>query len=139
MDGKLENPTLKLENIENIAEANYCLYEEKNLFDNKGNFYDSAMYYNSFSDRNANICCETLLGKKYSKFKATLFVPKGSTWEEKHTIKIIGDGEVLLQDIEMDKTSDPLDIEISVTDVDNFKVIFDGCDGIYIANGGFYQ
>lgn len=139
MDGKLEEPTLKLEDIENIAEAHYRLEKEENIFDNYGNFYDSSVHYNSYSNADANICCETLLNKKYSKFKATLFVPKGATWEQEQTIQIIGDGKVLSQEIMMDKTSKPIDIEIPITDVNNFKIIFDKVAGIYIANGGFYQ
>ncbi len=139
MGGKLQNPTLKLEDIENIAEAHYRLEKEENIFDNYGNFYDSSVYYNSYSNADANICCETLLNKKYNKFKATLFIPKGAAWEKEQTLQIIGDGKVLFQEIKMDKTSKPIDIEISITDVNNFKIIFDEVDGIHIANGGFYQ
>ena len=137
MDGKLEEPTLKLEDIENIAGDRYRLETAKNIFENYGSFYDSAVYNGRWADEND--CCETLLNKKFSKFKATLFVPKGADWREEHTIKIIGDGKVISPEIIMNKTSEPIDIEIPITDVNNFKIIFDGNEGIHIANGGFYQ
>ena len=139
MNGKLENPTLKLEDIENIAEWKSSLVGEKNIFDNYGNFYDSCVRYkNSLSKEFANVCCETLLNKKYNTFKAILFIPEKSNWEGDSSLKIIGDGKLLMEQV-MNKTSEPVDIEVSVAGINNFKIIFGGETKMYIANGGFYQ
>ena len=139
MDGKLEYPTLKLEDIENIAERNAFLDEEKNLFDNYGNFYDSYVCYeNGLGSQYGNVCCETLLNKKYSKFKATLFIPEGSNWDGESGIKIIGDGKLLYENV-MNKASKPIDIEVPITDINNFKIIFKDEAETHIANAGFYQ
>ena len=139
MNGELEHPTLNLEDIENIAERNVFLDKEKNIFDNYGNFYDSYVCYeNGLGSQYGNICCETLLNKKYSTFKATLFIPEGSNWDGESNIRIIGDGKLILEEV-MNKTSEPIDIEVSVTEVNDFKIIFGGETEIYIANGGFYQ
>ena len=138
MDGKLEKPTLKLEDIENIAENAYFFKIKNNIFDNYGNFYDTVARSSLIST--TNNCCETLLDGKYSKFKATLFVPEGSYWNDNRYIKIIGDGKVIYSSGEMNKTSEPVDIEVSVVGINNFKIIFaDYDEGINIANGGFYQ
>ena len=64
MDGKLQNPTVKLTDLKNIASRNDGLEKSKNVFDNYGNFYSRAIY----SDYSQNNCCEVLLDKKYSKF-----------------------------------------------------------------------
>ena len=139
INGKLEHPTLRLEDIENIAERNAFLDREKNIFDNYGNFYDSYVCYeNGLGSEFGNVCCETLLNKKYSTFKATLFIPEGSTWDGESSIKIIGDGKLILEEV-MSKISKPIDIEVSVADINNFKIIFGGEAETYIANGGFYQ
>ena len=114
-------------------------WDEENIFDNYGNFYDTCVHYkNSLSDEFANICCEVLLNKKYSKFKATLFVPEGSSWDGESSIKIIGDGKLLYENV-MNKTSEPVDIEVPITGVNNFKILFGDETETYIANGGFYQ
>ena len=140
MSGKLEQPTLKLEDIENIAARNWFLDEEENIFDNYGNFYDSCVYYSNeiMSSDYGNICCETLLDKKYSTFKATLFVPKESNWDGESSIKIIGDGKLLYENV-MNKTSKPVDIEVPISGVNNFKILFGDEAETFIANAGFYQ
>ena len=123
INGKLEHPTLRLEDIENIAERNAFLDREKNIFDNYGNFYDSYVCYeNGLGSEFGNVCCETLLNKKYSTFKATLFIPEGSTWDGESSIKIIGDGKLILEEV-MSKISKPIDIEVSVADINNFKIM----------------
>ena len=81
-----------------------------------------------------------LLDKKYSKFKATLFIPQGADWETNtHTITIIGDEKVLFTSDEMGKASKPVDIEVDITNVNDFKIIWKHQNSIRIANAGFYQ
>lgn len=144
MDGKLEKPTAKLIDLKNIASEKYDT--DKNIFDNYGNFYNSAIHCGSLWTSLRNNSCEVLLDKKYSKFKATLFVPQGADWEEGtiDNITIIGDEKVIFPTeasgkIEMNKTSKPVDIEVDVSNINDFKIIFAKNDGIRIANAGFYQ
>ena len=140
MDGKLEKPTLRLEDIENIADNKGNFSKEQNIFDNYNNFYGSAVL------GSGNTCCETLLNKKYSKFKATLLIPKGTSWasDKTYNISIIGDDKILFTSNEMSKTSQPIDVEIDITNVNNFKILFGNISlfdyhGVCIANGGFFQ
>lgn len=144
MNGKLENPTTKLIDMKNIASEKYDT--DKNVFDNYGNFYNSAIHCGSLWISKRNNSCEVLLDKKYSKFKATLFVPQGADWKEDFIdyISIIGDEKVIFptessEKIEMNKTSKPISIEVDVSNINNFKIIFAQNDGIRIANAGFYQ
>lgn len=141
MDGKLENPTAKLEDLENIAGHDYDLDSAKNVFDNYGNFYNRAFYhYDAGVRKSQNDCYEVLLDKKYSKFKATLFIPQGADWKTNtHTITIIGDEKVLFTSDEMGKASKPVDIEVDITNVNDFKIIWKNQNSIRIANAGFYQ
>lgn len=139
MDGKLKSPTAKLVDLENIAYNKYSTVQ--NVFDNYDNFYNSAIHCAPVYSANRNTSCEVLLNKKYSKFKATLFIPKGTKWDEEDVdyLTFIGDEKQLYKSQEMTKTSEAINIEIDVTDVNDFKIIFNKNDGIRIANAGFYQ
>ena len=139
MEGKLKEPTAKLTDLKNIAGSSYST--EKNKFDNYGNFYNSAVYVEDSLFKYKNDCYEVLLDKKYSKFKATLFVPDGANWKENETdfITVIGDENVIFKSAEMGKTSKAVNIEVDITNVNDFKIVFNECDKIRIANAGFYQ
>ena len=139
MDGKLQKPTATFEDLTNIAENRWNFITEKNIFDNDNDgFYSKAYHYGgtglSFS---GNDCCEYLLNKKYSKFKATLFVEKGSNWSGSEEIIIVGDEEVL-GEWEFTKETKPVDIELDIPEVDNFKILFSGYN-VNLAHAGFYQ
>ena len=135
MDGKLQTPTIKMLDCKNISQNAWRLGTKKNIFDNYGNFYSTAVYC-QYSE---NDWCEYLLDGKYSKFKATLFIPEGSKWTTNEFITIIGDENILYKSEEMTKSSKAVNIEVDVTGVNNFKIIMSEYDRIYIANAGFYQ
>ena len=137
MDGKLQNPTAKFEDLINIAGSKGYFDTEKNIFDIREGFYSNAYYCSN--DYKKNDCCEYLLDKKYSKFKATLFVENGSNWSGSVNMTAIGDENVLYKSEDFLKTSEPVDIEVDVTGVDNFKILFSDGSKLYIANAGFYQ
>ena len=59
--------------------------------------------------------------------------------DETDTIYFLGDGNQIGDPITFTKTSKPLDIEIDVEGINDFKIIFDTMDSIYISNEGFYQ
>ena len=139
MDGKLQNPTARLEDIENISEDKGGFDVKKNVFDNYGGFYNTAINNKDYFTNDTGAIFQGLLNGKYSTFKATLFVPKGSTWTTSPCVTIIGDGEVIYKSVEMNKTSKAVDIEVDISGINDFKIIFSHYNGIYMANDGFYQ
>lgn len=68
-----------------------------------------------------------------------MFVPKGSSWDSGEFITIIGDDNIIYKSQEMTKTSKAIDIEVDVTDINDFKIIMSDYNKIHIANAGFYQ
>ncbi|MDO4563642.1 MAG: NPCBM/NEW2 domain-containing protein [Clostridia bacterium] len=132
MDGELEYPTAYLKDMTNIGNK---WYSTNDLTDNYGNRYSEAvyMYHNCYA--------EYLLNMKYSKFKATMYIPEGYTRNAGAYIKVIADGKTIYTSPEMDKTSHPVDIEVDVKGYNDVKIycIDDYDDRIYLANAGVYQ
>lgn len=139
MDGKLKKPTATFDDLINIAGDKGSFKKQKNLTDIRNNFYNSAYRVESWVGSNEKDCCEYLLNGKYSKFKATAFVHEGSSWDGTVTMTIIGDEKVLYKNEDFSKTSEPIGIEMDITGIDNFKIIFSDDAKIYIAHEGFYQ
>lgn len=139
MDGKLKAPTVKLEDVTNMSYEKGGFEVKKNVFDNYGDFYSYAINNDDFWTNRTGTIFEGLLKKEYSIFKATLFVPKGANWEENPYITVVGDDKILYTSEEMSKTSQPIEVEVDVSNVNDFKIIFSHYNCIYIANAGFYQ
>lgn len=135
MDGKLKEPTATLEDFKNIG-SKEGFESQKNVFDNYDGYYPNA--YKSYNFWYSSEYFECLLDKKYSKFKATLFLPTGST-ATNQVIRIVGDDEIIYTSDVMDKTSKPIDIDLDITNVNDFKILFNKGQKVYIANAGFYQ
>lgn len=140
MDGALEKPTATFKDTTNIATGEFHFKHERQAKDNYGNNYKDSYYCGTidYKDEYSN-CCEYLLDGKYRTFKATLFVPDGYKREGSSTIYFIGDGVQIAEPIAFAKTSKPRDIEINLEGVNDFKIVFDSMDAIYITNEGFYQ
>lgn len=133
--GILEYPTVELSDVDNIGDRFYDVKSDK-LTDNYGNSYSYATYSNSNSCRTF----ETLLNMKYSKFKCTLYVPKGCTSSRTAKILIKTDGKTVYTSPEITKTSRPIPVEVDIRGCNNFQIeVTDGYDLGYIADGGFYQ
>ena len=140
MDGKLEDPSAKFDDLTNIAGTDWGFTTKKNVTDIRKNFYNKAYRCISVS----NDVCEYILGGKYSRFKATIFVPEGSNWSGTTNIKIIGDEKVLFdsdnrEEGAITKTTDAFIVDIGIAGVDNFKILFSDEERAYIAHEGFYQ
>lgn len=140
MNGKLEDPTAKFEDLTNIAGDDWKFESYKNISDIRKNFYSLAYSF----EYSSNDACEYLLDGKYSKFKATIFVKEGSNWSGTTNIKIIGDDKVLFdsdnrEEGAITKTTDAFDISVDITGVDNFKILFSDGEKAFIAREGFYQ
>lgn len=134
--GGLQYPTVELEDMISIDCEHYSTDV---LTDNYGNRYNRAVC-NDASGENL----EYLLNMKYSKFKATLYVPEGNTSAEPHYIKIIADGKTIYTSPEMTRASSPVNIDINVKGCNNFKIQFCGenyyfSNDIALADAGFYQ
>ena len=99
MNGRLEKPTAKFEDLTNIAGSKNSFKVKKNISDIRDGFYNQA-YYCSY---HKNDCCEYLLDGKYSKFKATIFVEHGSNWSNSVNMTIIGDEKKLYISPDMTK------------------------------------
>jgi len=137
MDGKLEYPTVELENMQSIA-ASHRIAKGKDLVDNYGNTYDRAVYKTS-----GTVYYEYLLNMKYSRLKGTLYVISGATTTDTSVFKIIADGRTIYTSPQLTKQSAPIDIDINVTGCNDLRIEMGESvwDDLYIgfANAGFYQ
>lgn len=140
MDGKLEYPTARFDDLTNIAEYRGSLRKVSNIKDIRGGFYNSAYYSSDPWDHDKCCECEYLLGGQYSRFRAELFVENGANWDGSACVTIVADGREIYVSPEMTKTSDTEIIDISVVGVDDFKIIFpNSYTKLFIAHEGFYQ
>lgn len=137
MNGELEYPTIELENMVSINEKPR---ETDELIDNYGNTYQRAII-NFATDE-----FEYLLNMKYSKFKATLYVPEGSSGDSEGFLKIIADGKTIYTSPHMTSSSYPVDVDVNVTGYNDVKIEFNGIynSGIFatpmcLGEAGFYQ
>lgn len=138
MNGELEYPTIQLEDMVSVSDQPR---ETDELTDNYGNTYSRAII--NF----ANNEFEYLLNMKYSKFKATLYVPKGSTngrIEGYLTIK--ADGKTIYKSPNMTASSYPINIDVNVTGYNDVIIEFNDiynssgfATPMCLGNAGFYQ
>lgn len=137
----LLQPTVTLEDLDNIGDSNISFAEGDMLVDNYGNNYSFAIYPWTTSTSTY----QTLLNMKYSRFKCTIYVPKGSSTDKTQKINIKADGKIIYSSPEITKTSAPIDIDLNVTGCNDFKIEytvaggFTGHELAYIGDAGFYQ
>ena len=134
MNGVLSYPTVMLKDMTSIGNIPYV---SKELTDNYGNSYGSALYHNS-SYRDATF--EYLLNMKYSRLKGTLYVPEGTTSDQTTVITIEADGKQIYSSPVMTKTSTPVNFDVNITGCNDLK-IFMPANSLYlhIGDAGFYQ
>ena len=137
MDGKLEYPTIELEDMTCI---NGKIEKTEKLTDNYGNRYSRAVFNGSYSTET-----EYLLNMKYSRFKATLYMPEKQRYSsnEPGYFKIIADGKTIYTSPEMTKSSRPIKIDVNVKGYNDIKLIFNRSDSFVVqmclGDAGFYQ
>ncbi len=137
MDGALESPSIRLSEA-NYVGGGYNIAQNKNLKDNYENSYSEAFYYGDGYQP------QYILNSKYSRFKGTLYIPYGTSYGSVYQITIEADGKTIYKSPEMDKTSKPVDIDVSVKGCNVFKIkctLLNSYSGAYIHLGdaGFYQ
>ena len=131
MNGKLEYPTVKLEDMTNIGTS---MRTSSSLTDNYGNNYGTAFWGYS------NSSYQYLLDMKYSKFKCILYVPEGMPKDYKNYINIEADGKTVYTSPAITKTSRPIQVELNIRGCNNFEINFsDDWLFVHVANAGFYQ
>lgn len=135
MNGELEYPTVYLKDMTNIGHFWYS--DADTMTDNYGNIHNDALCsYSGFYGESEH---EYLLNMKYSRFKATLFIPEGRTGEKETYIKIIADGKTIYTSPKMNKTSRPVEVDVSVKGCNDLKIYCSTPEKVYLANAGFYQ
>ena len=105
------------------------------LTDNFGNTYEYAIFNKYGKDS-----FEYLLDKKYSKFKGTLYLPKGETKTDSVTMTLTADGEKIYESPAMSVSSSPVDFEVDLSQCNDFKISFsvDRGWGPYLCVGNAY-
>ena len=91
------------------------------LTDTFGNTYSNAIYSRS---PHSDLSFEYILDKKYSKFKCTLYIPKGEKLNKTVTMTIEGDGEEIYQSPAMSVSSKPVDVEVDLSKYNDVKFHF---------------
>ena len=79
---------------------------------------------------------------KYSRFKGTLYVPKGTSRSgDLGYLTIEADGKTIYTSDTLTKTSGPIDIDVNVTGCNYLEISFEGSfpEDICLGNAGFYQ
>ncbi len=137
MNGRLQHPTVELEDMVSINEK---VYVTEKLKDNYGNRYSRAIS-NEYSSYYKH---EYLLNMKYSSFKGTLYIPEGTNNDDVGYLQIIADGNTIYTSPEMNRSSAPVEINVNVTGYNDVKIEFSGHDGYHtptmcLGNAGFYQ
>lgn len=137
MDGELEYPTVKIEDMTSIADS---VYKTDMLTDNYGNRYSHAIYNRDYDYD----FFRYLLNMKYSRFKGTLYIPKGETDNDTCYLTIVADGKTIYTSPEMNKASRPVDIDVNLRGYNNVAIYYSdysgwGVPSLCLGNAGFYQ
>lgn len=139
MDGKLEYPTATITDVDNIG-SHFNTASTRELTDNYGNTYSYAI-----TDGTIDIdTFKTLLNSKYSRFKGTLYIPKGTSRNASCNILIKADGKIIYSSPEITKESKPISLDLNITGCNIFEIVFNYdsisySSPVYLGDAGFYQ
>lgn len=134
MKGTLEYPTIMLTDIDNIGDR-FSNVSTNQLIDNYGHSYSEAIYkYGSGT-------LEALLNMKYSRFRCTLYTPKGDNYDNPTKISIKTDGKTIYTSPDITKTTRPINVDVDVSGCNEFEIEVSGHGDRhgFIADAGFYQ
>ena len=141
MNGKLEYPSLRLEDAVNISGGESYFKNSNGKTDNYGNTYTVAHYFNSTGYGDSGTF-QTILNMKYSRFKGTAYISAGTSQNGSWTFWIENDGKIIYTSPPMTKTSSPVNIDLDITGCNDFKLICE-CSVyggvINFGDCGFYQ
>lgn len=139
-----DNEATLINDLNNIGDSGYTIrkLDSKVLTDNYGNDYGSGIGCSK------NGTFEVLLGKQYSEFEATLYVPEDYRVEKTISLIIVADGKQIYKSPQMSKTSEPIDISLDIEGCNDFKIIFSGsysqsynweCQALCLGDAVFYK
>lgn len=135
MNGTLEYPTAEINDVDNIGD-HYDKEGADRLTDNYGNSYSNAI------SRWGSGTFQTILNMKYSKFRCTIYTPKGDSYDDEPTkILIKTDGKTVYTSPELTKISRPVQVEVDIRGCNIFEIetIGHGDHNGLIGDAGFYQ
>ncbi len=135
MGGALKYPTTEICDLDNLG-STFRIAGADKLMDNYGNPYANAIYSANYSGK-----FETILNMKYSKFKCTIYTPKGYSKDRSTKISIKTDGKTIYTSPELTKTSRPINVDVDIRGCNVFEIETSG-DSLsngFIGNAGFYQ
>jgi hypothetical protein len=137
MSGTLEYPTILLKDMDCLRSIN----SYQGGVDNYDNAF--AWHYTLYAPTNgAQVWSyEALLKMQYSRFKGTLFVPKGSTRSvEAGAFVVEIDGKVVYSSPAMSYLDAPITFDIDVTGGNDFIIGYTYTGGsLHMGDAGFYQ
>lgn len=135
MNGTLAYPTTEIQDVDNIG-GNFCDVDSAQLTDNYGNTYANAIKAGDWSRT-----FQTLLNMKYSRFKCTLYVPKGYSGGDETKVSIKTDGKTIYSSPVITKTSRPIPVDVDIRGCNDFQIEVTGrgTEEGFIADAGFYQ
>lgn len=139
MNGGLEYPTKELSADDNIGGQ---WRGSNQLKDNYGNIYSSAI-----TPSDDEQIYETLCNMKYSRFKGTIYVAEGYSYDYSSQIIIKADNKTIYTSPEITKISHPIQFDVNITGCNNLKIIatsnlhgfWRDDSNLNIGNAGFYQ
>ena len=140
--GGLPYPTVELEKMTPVGEKPVST---NRLVDNYANEYTRGIYNWYSGDK-----LEYLLNMKYSYFKGILYVPKAENGSGSCRLKIIADDKTIYTSPTMNKSSEPVEINVNVTgyndikieftnNIDEFDEMWGGGFCLCLGDAGFYQ
>lgn len=133
MDGKLEYPTEELDANDSIADK---WENSDNRKDNYDNYYSRAIRSPNYSIHTFEKICNM----KFSRFKGTLYVSNGSSYENDVQIIFKADGKTIYTSPVLNKTTPPVNFDVDITGCNVFQIIQTyGSHNINIGDAGFYQ
>lgn len=135
MDGGLKYPTDELSIDDNIGKDYWT--STSDLKDNLGNVYSRAI---CLDWRERNEPYEKICNMKYSRFKGTIYVKNGATFEHGGQIIIKADGKTVYTSPEITKIPQPVSFDLDITGCYDLQISNPTGNGsIAIGDAGFYQ
>lgn len=134
-NGTLQYPTDYLKNLVSITHKPNV---ENGVTDNYGNVYNHAFRLQNYDF----FVYRYLTDMKYSRFKATFFVPQGVSRNDEAFLQVIADDKEIYTSPKLNKASRPVDIDVDITGYNDIRVKVTLSDSRFssaIGNPGFYQ
>ena len=129
-------PSLLLEKAVNTSKSVWSRAGADFLTDNCGNTYSSAMTISPSG------VFKVMLNNEYTLFKGTIYVAKGYYLGNTGTVMIELNGKVVYSSETITKSSQPINLNIDITDCEEFKITYKGTSStdnmVFFGDCAFY-